>query len=50
MPMMVNAAGEGQQYTLPMPGLETGQYTVQWKAVANQREHQGRFTFTVRSP
>ena len=48
MPMMVTAAGESKHYSLPMPGLEAGQYTVKWRGIAQEHEQQGTFSFTVR--
>ena len=48
MPMMVTAVGEVAYYSLPLPGLEAGSYTVDWRASVAGTEHQGRFRFTVR--
>ena len=48
MPMMVTAVGEVEHYSLPLSGLEAGSYTVDWRASAAGRDHQGRFSFTVR--
>lgn len=48
MPMMITAVGEVPTYTLPVPGLGAGRYTVTWKASAAGAERQGSFSFTVR--
>ena len=48
MPVMVTAAGEAAYYSIPLPGLEAGSYTVQWRASAAGSEHRGSFGFTVR--
>ena len=48
MPMMVTAAGESGQYSLPLPGLGPGAYAVNWKATAQGTAHTGGFSFTVK--
>jgi methionine-rich copper-binding protein CopC len=48
MPMMVTAIGEVADYSVPLPGLGAGNYTVSWKATAGGREYRGAFAFTVR--
>lgn len=48
MPIMLSAAGEVTQYSIPVPGLETGRYSVSWRATARGNEHRGKFGFTVR--
>lgn len=48
MPMMVTAAGEQARYSVPLPGLGSGAYTVSWRATAARREHKGSFAFTVK--
>lgn len=48
MPMMVNAVGEVADYSLPLPGLGPGNYTVQWKALVAGTAHQGSFAFTAK--
>jgi methionine-rich copper-binding protein CopC len=48
MPMMVTAAGEVSSYSIPVSDLETGAYTVQWRASAAGTPHQGAIRFTVR--
>ena len=48
MPMMVTAAGEVPSYSIPVSDLETGAYTVQWRASAGGTPHQGTIRFTVR--
>ena len=47
-PMMVTAVGEVPAYSLPLPGLEAGSYTVGWRGTAAGLAHQGSFRFTVR--
>jgi len=48
MPMMVTAVGEVGYYSIPVPGLENGSYTVNWKAMAAGTEYKGDLSFTVR--
>ena len=48
MPMMITAVGEVQHYSLPLPGLGPGGYTVAWRSTAQGHEYQGSFKFTVR--
>ena len=48
MPMMVAAAGEVASYSIPVSDLETGAYTVRWRASAAETPHQGMIRFTVR--
>ena len=48
MPMMVTAAGEVSSYSIPVSDLETGAYTVQWRASAARTSHTGTIRFTVR--
>lgn len=48
MPMMITAAGEQARYSVPLPGLGTGSYTVAWRATAGARAHSGSFAFTVK--
>lgn len=48
MPMMVTAIGESAHYSLPLPGLGPGSYTVDYRATAGGREDRGTFAFTVR--
>ena len=47
-PMMVTAVGEVPSYTIPLPGLGPGVYTVEWKATAAGAAHSGSVRFTVR--
>ena len=47
-PMMVTAASETSDYSLPLPGLTAGRYRVNWRGTAGGRSHQGAFVFTVR--
>ncbi len=48
MPMMVTAVGEVEHYSLPLSGLGSGSYTVDWRAIRAGREYRGTFGFTVR--
>ena len=48
MPMMVHAVGEVADYSLPVPGLRAGSYTVNWKATQGGETHQGSFAFTAK--
>ena len=48
MPMMVTAAGELSSYSIPVSDLETGAYTVQWRATVGGTSHEGTIRFTVR--
>ena len=48
MPMMVTAAGEVPSYSIPVSDLETGAYSVQWRATAGGMPHQGTIRFIVR--
>ena len=48
MPMMVTAVGEVEHYSLPLPGLGPGRYSVDWRATAGGVEHHGSFVFQVR--
>ncbi|MEO7814495.1 MAG: copper resistance CopC family protein [Sphingomicrobium sp.] len=47
-PMMVTAAGETKDYTIPLPGLGAGTYRVNWKASAAGSPYAGVISFTVR--
>lgn len=48
MPMMVHAIGEVQNYSIPLPELGPGSYTVNWRASAQGQVHRGSFEFTVK--
>lgn len=48
MPMMVNAVGEVEHYSLPLSDLGSGRYTVDWRASARGVDHRGSFGFEVR--
>ena len=47
-PMMITAAGETTDYSVPLPGLGAGSYRVNWKASATGRTYNGMIAFTVR--
>jgi len=48
MPMMVNAVGEVEHYSLPFAADTPGSYIVTWRATAGGRKYQGTFNFTIR--
>lgn len=47
-PMMITAVGETTDYTIPLPGLGTGTYRINWKASAAGAPSSGTVGFTVR--
>ena len=48
MPMMVSSAGANRRYELPLDGLETGSYTVRWRAIdEGGATHEGTIAFQV---
>ena len=47
-PMMITAAGETHDYTIPLPGLGAGAYRVNWRASAAGAPYSGVIGFTVR--
>ena len=47
MPTMVHAVGEVSDYSIPLPDLGPGAYTVNWRATAGGGDYRGSFTFTV---
>ena len=48
MPMMITPVGEVPTYTIPLPGLGTGSYVVNWRATSGRRPYRGSFAFSVR--
>ena len=48
MPTMVHAVGEVPDYSIPLPDLGPGSYTVNWRAFARAQEHRGSFEFTIK--
>jgi len=46
-PTMVNAVGEVTDYSIPLPGLTSGNYRVNWRASAAGRSYNGVLKFTV---
>ena len=49
VPMMISSAGEQTSYSLPLDGLEPGDYSVRWRAVVvGGASREGSFRFTVR--
>lgn len=49
MPTMIHAIGEVADYSIPLPGLGPGAYTVNWRATAKGANYRGSFAFIVRS-
>jgi len=47
-PMMITAAGETNDYSVPLSGLGTGAYRANWKASAAGQTYTGTIAFTVR--
>ena len=47
MPMMITSVGEAQHYSIPLPDLENGSYTVTWRANSGGKPHEGTFSFKV---
>ncbi len=47
MPMMITAVGEQAHYSIPLPALGPGAYTVGWRATAGGVKHSGSFAITV---
>ena len=48
MPTMVHAVAEVPDYSIPLPDLGPGAYTVSWRATAQGKVHRGGFGFTVK--
>lgn len=46
--MMVHSVGEVADYSIPLPGLGPGSYTVNWRATAQAKAYQGSVPFTVK--
>ena len=47
-PMLIHAVGEVDAYSIPLPGLEAGAYTISWRATAQGQPYNGSFSFTVK--
>ena len=47
-PMMITAAGETTDYSIPLPGLGSGSYRASWKASAAGQNSTGIIAFIVR--
>ena len=47
MPVMITPAGETEAYSIPVSDLETGSYSVSWRATSAGREFAGSFSFRV---
>jgi methionine-rich copper-binding protein CopC len=48
MPMMLSPAGVQTRYSVPVPGLLAGQYTLAWKATQGGQPKSGSFAFTIK--
>ena len=48
MATMVTAVGEVENYSVPVSGLGSGRYTVEWRATARGTDYKGSFGFEVR--
>ena len=48
MPMMLSPAGVQTHYSVPVPGLGEGFYTVAWKAILDGQPKNGSFAFTIK--
>ena len=46
-PMMISAAGETTDYSVPLPGLAAGAYRINWKATAAGRAYDGMISINV---
>lgn len=48
MPMMLSPAGVQTHYSVPVPGLGEGSYTLAWKATLDGQPKNGSFAFTIK--
>lgn len=48
MPVMITPAGETTDYSVPVSILDTGAYTVDWRATSAGRDYRGSFSFKAR--
>jgi methionine-rich copper-binding protein CopC len=48
MPMMIHSAAETADYSIPLPELGPGSYTVNWRATAQAKAYRGSVPFTVK--
>jgi methionine-rich copper-binding protein CopC len=48
MPTMITSVGEVSRYSVPLPDLGPGNYTVRWNATVGGEAHEGTFGFTIR--
>ncbi|MGH6658191.1 MAG: copper resistance CopC family protein [Sphingomicrobium sp.] len=48
MPMMLSPAGVQARYSVPVPGLQEGRYTLAWKATLDGQPKSGSFAFTIK--
>jgi methionine-rich copper-binding protein CopC len=48
MPVMISPVGETTDYSIPVSSLDTGAYTVDWRAASAGRDYRGSFSFTVK--
>jgi hypothetical protein len=47
MPMMVHAVAEASDYDLPLSDINSGSYSVDWRARSGDREYRGSVNFVV---
>lgn len=48
VPMMIRAAGSVRSFSIPMPDLEPGSYTVRWRATGDTgTSHEGSLGFVI---
>jgi len=48
VPMMITAAGSVRSFSIPMPDLEPGSYTVRWRATGDTgTSHEGSLGFVI---
>ena len=48
MPIMISPAGEVEQYSVPLAGLESGNYNVVWRVNSRGQPSEGKISFRVR--
>jgi len=46
--MMIHSVGETADYSIPLPELGPGSYTVKWRATTQGKAYQGSVPFTVK--
>ena len=48
MPVMITPVGQVEHYSIPLPDLESGSYTVTWRAASAGRPLEGTLAFSVK--